>query len=245
MTQQTSCTNYLSSLSISLLVLLLLGSFHPTASAQGINDIYAIAGEIRGQMAIVNAQAEATLCDCDDYDDVRDELEELCEKMDRFEQRLAEPIRSENQLRRLRKAAIRVDEQAEEVLEEIRDAIEDLRDDRSINRHRVNQFGYGYPRTQYYQLPPRFASANQFGFTTPGYGQIPTYGASYRSSGIQITLGGGRPRVQLVSTPVFASPYSRSDFRQAGLHGNSAANALCAEAERLQQLTCQLVRLLR
>lgn len=263
------------------LTLLASGSIN-TASAQGIQEISWLAGEIRGQMAVVTAQAEATLCDCDDYDDVQDELSELCEKMDRFEQLLTEPIRSNQQIRRLRKAADRVDDQAEEVIEEIEDALEDLRDDRPRNRHNARHYGhrsridYGV-RTQHYMLPPRYVSANQFGFTTPNhrvpsYGQFASYGRSYRSSGIQITLGGGRPRVQLVSTPTHVSPYHvghpilnapngdfdngfgsgfdngfshGNDFGVNRQRGNPAADALCAEAERLHTLTCQLVRSLR
>lgn len=252
----------------------MLISSSQTASAQGIQEIAWLAGEIRGQMAVVNAQAEATLCDCDEYEDVQDELAELCEKMDRFEQLLAEPIRSNQQMRRLRKAAVRVNDQAEEVIEEINDAIEDLRDDRPRNhrarqlgyvpRHQVHQSEYGL-RTQHYMLPPRFVSANQFGFTTPNqrvtsFGQFASFGPTYRSSSIQITLGAGRPRVQFVSTPTQVIPHHvghpiighhdgglnhnwnpRSDF-DARQGGNSPTAALCAEADRLYALTCQLVR---
>ena len=108
--------------------ILILVAAVPALGQQGGGLLW-LSGEIRGQIAVVQAHAEATLRHCDDADDVFDELRELCRDMDRFEACLQQPIRSRSQLRHLIRRARDVDDQVCELREEIEEALEDLRED--------------------------------------------------------------------------------------------------------------------
>ncbi len=237
--------------------------FNTSADAQNPQTIAILAGEIRAQMAVVDAQAQATLGRCDEYEDVQEELEELCEDMSRFESLLAEPFWSDRHLRRLSRSADRVDDQVCEVREEIDDALEDLLDDHPVPHHPINPTSYQFNRGPIqYSFPPRFVPANQFGFTTVS-NRSPF---SYRAGGLTLTFGSSSPRIRLVSGPeVIPAPgqspwdiYHRTGrpaFSQQAIYQqqidtigqvrhNAAAEALCAEAGQLRSLTQQLVRLL-
>lgn len=255
----------LTTLSFSLAAMLGGLSLNNSADAQHAQSISCLAGEIRAQMAVVDAQAQATLGRCDEYEDVQEELEELCEDMSRFEALLADPLWSERHVRRLGRAARRVDEQVCEVREEIDDALEDLHDDRPAFRRPIHPASYQFNRGPVqYSFPPRYVPASQFGFTTVSH-QGPI---SYRSGGITLTLGSSSPRIRLVSGPeVLPAPSPRlspwdtyhrtgrpayrqqSIFQQqvatiGAVRHNAAAEALCSEATQLRSLTRQLVRLL-
>lgn len=143
--------------------LTVLSAMATSAGAQQVEGLFWLAGEIRGQIAVVEAQAAATLARCDDADDVFDELRDLCRELDRFEQELQRPIRSRSQLRRLARRACDIDEQVCELREEIDEALED----RSRRRHRR---GVVAPQVVFPQrfaprgiAPQRFAPAAPFG----------------------------------------------------------------------------------
>lgn len=234
------------------------------ASAGPSNNLFWLAGEIRGQMAVVRAQTDATFCGCREADDVYDELEDLCRRMDRFEELLSRPIDSRGDLRRLARAAERVDRQACELEEEIDDALRRL-------RRSGPAFGHGHAVPV---LPPRHASARQFGFgpshAAPGFAGHSWAGnslAGHSRSVFRMNIGGlsfgvcdegnlrvGRaapawPRHTAVrpigfpSVPV-GNRVHHAPIRPIGWGGDAEAATLCHQMDRLRQLTSALASVL-
>ncbi|MEM6799492.1 MAG: hypothetical protein AAF589_08255, partial [Planctomycetota bacterium] len=78
----------------SLAAIAVLAAISTSAEARNPQaGLYWLTGEIRGESAILAAQAEQLLADCRDYDDVADELEDLCRDLDKLERELRKPIR--------------------------------------------------------------------------------------------------------------------------------------------------------
>ncbi|TWT48410.1 hypothetical protein [Botrimarina hoheduenensis] len=229
------------------------------ASAGSTNNLFWLAGEIRGQMAVVRAQADATFCGCREADDVYDELEDLCRRMDRFEERLACPIETRADLRRLALEARRVERQSCE----LGDAVE-----RALLRMRV--------RSNQFAIPARAVPIGAGpGYARPGYG-IPAY-PQQGGVAFQIRIGGlsvgvcdeGELHVA-PATPAWARGqiaqrggygYSHSVGRLAAYgprvapapvvlasplvgHSDHEARALCRQMDRLRQLTAALSQVL-
>lgn len=224
------------------------------ASAQSASNLFWLAGEIRSQMATVRAQADATFCGCREADDVYDELEDLCRRMDRFEERLACPIESRGDLRRLARAAERVDRQACELDEAIDHAL------------RRSGPALGVPALDApVVLPPRHVSARHLGygptFGVPGldgprhtvlrmnigglsFGvcdggdfHVGPATRAFRHRSVTRTVGFGQP--VLGADPVGHRGH-QSLVRPIGWGGDAQAAALCHQMDRLRQLTAAL-----
>lgn len=222
------------------------------ASAAPHNNLFWLAGEIRSQMAVVRAQADATFCGCNESDDVYDELEDLCRRMDRFEERLARPITSRGDLHRLSRAAERVDRQACELEEAVEHALRRL-------RRSGPAFGPGYGAPVV--LPPRHVSARQIGYG-PAYGVPGLNGPRHTvfrmnigglSFGVcdegNLQVGRAAPTWQRRTVtrsvgfnhrPVGHRVHRHGQVRPIGWGGDAEAAALCHQMGRLRQLTAAL-----
>ncbi|MEM6654168.1 MAG: hypothetical protein AAF596_00045 [Planctomycetota bacterium] len=123
------------------------------AAAQPPGGLYWLVGEIRGQVAEVQARADAVLPFCDDADDVRRELDRLCRDLDRFEQTLARGIHHHADVAWLCGIAERIEDHACDLKDELADAIEDLNDVRRVPaRASVRRFQQASSFMQHPQL---------------------------------------------------------------------------------------------
>ena len=176
-------------------------------------------GQIRSQMALVQAQADATFERSRSSRlvsrDVYRELDDLCRELDRLEELTARPLVSRGDFRRLERSVERVDAESRDVEAAVRSALDDPR-----------RFG-----------GPAFLPATQSVY----YPGITTNPAASR--GIRLVFGGGRvgvniggaqPTPHLVARPVA--------FGRHG-HGDPAGDALCAATDNLRLMTRQLVAL--
>jgi hypothetical protein len=177
--------------------------------------------QIRSQMALVQAQADATCSSRLVSGDIYRELDGLCRELDRLEDLAARPVISRGDYRRIERAALRVDEQSREVEGAVRSALADPR--------RFGGPGF-LPTTRPTYYPGVTTSP---GFATGNVGQ----------RGIQLVIGGGRVGVNIGSP--LPTPYVAARPVAFGGHGHrdAAGDALCAETDNLRLMTRQLVAL--
>ncbi|MEO1495560.1 MAG: hypothetical protein AAFV43_00245 [Planctomycetota bacterium] len=241
------------------------------ASAGPKSNLYWLAGEIRGQMAVIRAQADATFRGCREADDVYDELEDLCRRMDRLEERLACPIESRADLRRLARAAERVDRQACELDEAIEHALRRVR--RGVGPAFGPGIGPGLGPAPV--LPPRHVDARQFGYRSPvgvanrsvfrmnlgglsigvcdqGRLQVGSAGPGFQQRGVARTVGFGHPALatsrgfhdQARFGHVRPNHARQNHVQPIGWDGDAQAAALCRQMDRLRRLTGTLANAL-
>lgn len=154
------------------------GHGHNHGPASG--NLHGYVGQIRSQMALVRAQADATFEGVRSgrfiAGDVYRELDDLCRELDRLEELTARPIGSRGDFRRLERAVQRVDEQAHGVEDAVRTA---LADPRRFQGRPGYQSGPSYlPATQPIYYP---------GITTSTVGH----------RGIRLVIGGGKVGVSV------------------------------------------------
>ncbi len=229
-------------MSQALITAAMLAALAAPAAANPLAQLLNYTGQIRGQMAVVRAQADVTF-DCVPRgrliaDDIYDELDDLCRDLDRLEEQIAHPLISRHALRRMERLVRRLDEQACRVQDAVHAAIADRRFRRHGERHTV---GYapdprayaipGVPMHVLRKLPPhvvdhlaaaRLGRASRGGTVSIGNGRF------------QLTIG----RQPLVAPPVVVQPIGHTVARPIG--PNPAGVALCAEADRLRLMTKQL-----
>lgn len=249
--------------------LTLLAAFVTPAAAQQGGGLFWLTGEIRGQIAAVEAQATVTLAGCDDADDVYDELRDLCRELDRFEAELRQPIVTRGQLRRLARRARDVDEQACDLQGEIVEAIEELRDDRRHfgRRNGPSRFGVvpAVHPVDYVanRVGTHFVAGHRVG--THRGSQLRGYTDIVRASrrrGVSVAVGGrfgpfvqvgvgpavgfhrvGHPVVPPIAAPL-PGPAFGPGFGQGGFGPlGGECQALLEQADRLRGLTRQLRRI--
>ncbi|MGL4512274.1 MAG: hypothetical protein ACRCT8_04230 [Lacipirellulaceae bacterium] len=230
---------------VSILTLLL--GLAGAASASPAQQLYWLTGQIRGQMAAVEAQAHATFRGTGAGDDVFDELEDLCRDIDRLERELSLPIESRGALRRLARSADRINAQAcelsESVEEEIARSGSQLGGGRPVGFPHGGGYGVGYGGG----FDPRIGSP---------YG-VPFGGDRLGGrGGVQVSLGGGRIVIGTGPTVVGRPVIGPAAFVGAPFHGGghgpscgrgvnpAQANALRAQVAGLQRLTEELHRIL-
>ncbi|TWU00067.1 hypothetical protein Pla108_10110 [Botrimarina colliarenosi] len=192
------------------------------AAADHLDPLLGYTGQVRGQMALVRAQAHATFDDCSSArliaDDVYDELDRLCRELDRLELLITRPIPSRTQVRLIDRALHRLDEQAGDVEDAVREALADPR--RHAVRHQPAFRPHGGPIA---------------------YSQITTHTVGHR--GVRLVIGGGNFGVTIGST----NPTPRVAFRptHAGRHGvgDPDGDALCGMTDNLRLMTRQLLAL--
>ncbi|MEO0531816.1 MAG: hypothetical protein AAF266_14755 [Planctomycetota bacterium] len=191
------------------------------AAANPLGQLFNYTGQIRAQAQLVQAQADAAFQGCPSSrlltDDIYDELEDLCRDLDRLEQQIAEPLTTRRQLRRIERLAHRLEEQACEVDEEIREALARARRRSSIGHVAA--------------LPHR-----SFGYSPHEF----RHAVGHR--GMHLVIGGGRFNINLGSArPHFVGRPLGVNFggSAAGVPEPLAA-ALCAESDRLRLMTQQL-----
>lgn len=198
-----------------------LASLAAPAAANHLAPLYQYAAQVRSQMVLVRAQTEVTFGSLPRgrllSDDILDELDDLCRQLDRFETQLAEAPLTRMQFRRLERLAHRIDDQACEVEEEVREAIARLH--RRASRR---------PVAQHY---------TSGGFAYPG---VTRHTVGHR--GIRLVIGGGRFNVDVggpgataishhVARPTLASLQPQGVFSPPcdTLRGHAAALRLAAK----------------
>lgn len=194
----------------------------PPADANPLGQLYQFTGQIRSQMGLVRAQAEATFS-CPRgrliADDVFDELDDLCRELDRLEGQIGRPMLSRQQLVRLERAVHRLDDQACAVEEAVRQAVA------ARSSLPGNQVGF---------LPQQ----GPIGY--PGITTSHTVG----HRGVRVLVGGGRFSLAVGGGAPAVSPYAvgRPTFIGRPAHDAEGA-ALCAQAQTLRRMTQQLLSL--
>ncbi len=208
---------------VSLLPLSALADHHHDHDYSG-GQLQRYTAQVRSQMALVRAQADATFERSRSSrlvsGDIYRELDDLCRELDRVEELTARPVLSKGDFRRLERAVERLDDQAHEVEEAVRSALADPR--------RFGGPGYlPVTRPTYY---PGITTSNP-GITTTNFGQ----------SGFRLVIGGGRVGVNIGSSQPTRYGVARPvAFGRHG-HGDPAGDALCAATDNLRLMTRQLV----
>lgn len=204
------------------------------ASANPFAGLLQFTSQIRGQSALVEAQAAATF----DHlprgrilaDDVYDELEDICRELDRLEADLGRRHVSRGLIRRLERRAQELDEEACELSEAVEEAI---RDASRRSRLRASR-PYPVPH-----LPTNVALAHTL------------------SRSRTMTFGGGRLQISIGAPTAFHPATSRVHVGRHVPHVRPigpgvqesclppvAARALRVETERLRLMTKQLLAVL-
>lgn len=188
-------------------------SHHPTGG-----NLQRYTAQIRSQMALVRAQADATFERSRSSrlvsGDIYRELDDLCRELDRLEELTARPVVSRGDFRRLERAVGRIDDQAHEVEDAVRSALAD---------------------------PRRFSGVPAFLPTTQPayYPGITTSAVGHR--GVRLVIGSGKVGVNIAAP----QPAPHVVARPVGLgrhgHGDPAGEALCAMTDSLRLMTRQMV----
>lgn len=206
-----------------LLALLAIASITAPASANHLASLYEFSGQVRSQMALVRAQAEATFAPLPAgrllADDIFDELDDLCRRLDRFEEQISQIPGTRMQLRRMERLVERIDEQACEVQEEVQAALE-----------RANR---------------RFARPNPAFQPTPAgfpYHHFARHTVGHR--GVRVVVAGGRFSLNIGGPSFQALPHSVARSHLVGLQQPGVlapqCDALTRQARRLRLMTQQL-----
>lgn len=195
------------------------------AAANPLAQLFSYTGQIRAQAQVVQAQAAAAFDGCPSArlltDDIYDELEDLCRDLDRLEEQIAQPLTSRRQLRRIERLAHRLEEQACEVDEEVREAL-----DRARRRGSLGQVA-ALPRHGFGSSPHliRHAVGQRNLHLVIGGGRF------------NINLGSARPHLvgRPIGVTIGAAPVGVPQPLEA---------ALCAESDRLRLMTQQLAAII-
>ncbi|MEQ8848502.1 hypothetical protein [Botrimarina sp.] len=199
------------------------------AAAGHFGDLYQHVAQVRGQMALLEAQTSAIFDPLPRgrllADDIYDELEDLCRDLDRFEADLRRPIQTRGQLRRLERRAEQIEDQACEVYEAVAEALHDARGrhavHRPVHRHAHRQALRPFPVTRGFPGEPLTA-----------YHGVTTRGVSVNLGGVRLSFG-GEPR--FVARPVVAHPVVASHLAPGCVSPGQAA-VLLAQANDLRQM---------
>ena len=202
------------------------------AAASPLAGLYNYTGQIRAQATVVEAQAEAAFGHCPRSrllaDDIFDELEDVCRKLDRLEEHLGREVVTRHGLRRLERLVGRLDDAACEVNEAVRESLADAR------RRSTPILPQPTPLRTVSYLPTRHSTF---------YPGITRHRVVSRR-GVNVSFVNGRVHVNVGGQPVVTrrvshriAPPTRID---AGGIAPPVERALCAEAERLRLMTQQL-----
>lgn len=107
----------------------------PYAPGPPIAEAHALSMKICREAAALAYDVERVLCDCNDYDDVLDELCDVADELDDLNCTLREASRNPRRWRRVCKRAEDVLEEIEELDEEIHEAVDDLNRHNRRRRH--------------------------------------------------------------------------------------------------------------
>lgn len=105
----------------------------PRYSGPPVREAHALSIELARQAAALSYDVERLLCDCNDYDDVLEELCDLADELDDLNATLRDATFQPRKWRRVCKRAEDVLEEVGELDEEIHEAVDDL------NRYRPRQ----------------------------------------------------------------------------------------------------------
>jgi len=92
-----------------------------------VGETFSLAIDLSREAAALARDARVVLCDCNDYDDVVEELEDLCRELEDLHCSLREATYNPRKWRKVRKRAEDVQEEVCELTEEIGEAVRDLR----------------------------------------------------------------------------------------------------------------------
>lgn len=223
-----------------LLATLLAAATAGPAAANPLGQLFEYTGQVRAQMGVVRAQADATFGSCPGgaliADDIYDELDDLCRDLDRLEEQIARPVTSRYQLLRLERRVRELDEEACDLVAAVHAAIEDSRF-RRAPLIAPAPLAYGIPGVPEHvarRLPPHVAA------------RLVSIHSARANRSVNVSLNRGRFNLAIGTQPI---GFQRTAFRPVGVAQpvgpSPAAAALCSQTERLRTMTRQLLAIVR
>lgn len=201
------------------------------AGGPPVAETFQLAIDLSREAAAFAREAKVVLCDCDDYDDVLDELEDLCEELEDLHCRLREATNNPRKWRKVRKRADDVHEEVCELVEEVYEALRDLR------RHQPRLTSFHPPIHRGYYATHRAVTQPQL---------VLRFGR-----GSELRLASSRPRFTTVAGPSLALPYNEfyenhtRDLVPSVTAPVDPGCSLASRAQRMHTMSKELVRLSR